>query len=423
MAKHSGKSLFATLVGTLVIAASPAAQKPRGFLEVSKLRTVQGPSFGTAVAIAGDTIAVGSPDYQGRGAVYLFEKNAGAWWPPNRVAKLTASDGSSGDEFGISVGVSGDTIVVGADRAHNQRGKLYVFEKPAGGWANMTETASLTALDFSSRMRFGYSVAIGGDTIVGGAFARSFSGTPDRGAAYVFEKPTGGWVDATEDAILTASDGATADSFGISVAISGGTIVAGAAGANVGANNNQGAAYVFERPQGSDWGNTTETAKLVAAREHASVELQLVGDLDVLARDAPAEGRGAAKQPVAGRRGLQREAVVGQLHRAPETLSDVPVQGDADPRLAPAEADGRRRVLQQQVAVEVDRERAVGLLAHQEEAGPAAYGRIPGRARVDVDPTGDDGSRAGSARPPRAARARRTRRCRSCRCSPRPRGR
>ena len=107
-------------------------------------------------------------------------------------------------------------------------GSAYVFVKPGGGWANATQTAKLTASDATDADFFGGSVAISGDTIAVGAYGDDIGAAEDAGSVYVFVKPAGPWMNATQTARLTASDGAGADALGISVAISGNTIVAGA---------------------------------------------------------------------------------------------------------------------------------------------------------------------------------------------------
>jgi hypothetical protein len=116
-------------------------------------------------------------------------------------AKLTASDGASSDEFGYAVAISGNTAVVGAENHNGDQGVTYVFVKPAGGWASMTETAELTASDGLSGDFFGSSVAIDGDTVVVGApsHPNGGSGNSGRGAAYVFVKPAGGWMSWVSD--------------------------------------------------------------------------------------------------------------------------------------------------------------------------------------------------------------------------------
>jgi trimeric autotransporter adhesin len=184
-------------------------------------------------------------------------------------AKLTASDGAANDNFGISVGVSadGNTVVAGSWHANANQGAAYLFVKPASGWATTTETAKLTASDGATNDFFGFSVALSGDssTVVVGAFDAS-TALGSKGAGYVFVKPASGWVTTTETAKLTASDGAGGDQFGGSVAVSGAgdTIVGGASGAKIGSNANQGAAYLFVKPA-SGWATTTETAKLTAS--------------------------------------------------------------------------------------------------------------------------------------------------------------
>src|SRR5579884_2381082 len=88
----------------------------------------------------------------------------------SQAAELTASDGAAGDLMGESVAVSGSTIVVGAPDhqvgANPQQGAVYVFTKPASGWANATQTAELTASDGAASDMLGFSVAISGQTIV-----------------------------------------------------------------------------------------------------------------------------------------------------------------------------------------------------------------------------------------------------------------
>ena len=136
-------------------------------------------------------------------------------------AKLTASDGAANDHFGVSVAIAGDTIVVGAygdDDSGSDSGSAYVFTRTGTTW---TEQTKLTASDGAAGDQFGTSVAITGDTIVVGADLDDTAS----GSAYVFTRTGTAWM---EQAKLTASDGAAVDSFGISVAIVGDTIVVGA---------------------------------------------------------------------------------------------------------------------------------------------------------------------------------------------------
>jgi hypothetical protein len=163
-------------------------------------------------------------------------------------AKLTASDGASGDQLGGSVAVFGDTVVAGAPgvtvAGRLAQGAAYVFVKPAGGWASETEAAKLTASDGAAGDQLGASVAVSGDTVVAGAPGAT-GNSQFAGATYVFVKPAGGWASETEAAKLTASDGATGDALGASAGVSGDTVVAGAQFATVNGHPFQGAAYVF----------------------------------------------------------------------------------------------------------------------------------------------------------------------------------
>ncbi len=182
----------------------------------------------------------------------------------HQIAQLTPVDVghvTRAGAYSVVVSPDGNTIVVGDEsasvKANQQVGAVYVFVKPAGGWTNMSQTATLTASDGHYGTLLGCSVAIVGNTIVAGAKGLQAG---EQGSAYVFLKPAAGWKDMTQTAELTPSDGVPHDYFGNIVSMSGNTIVASAPGVD----NDQGAAYVFVKPQGG-WVNMTETAKLVAA--------------------------------------------------------------------------------------------------------------------------------------------------------------
>ncbi|MFN2468534.1 MAG: FG-GAP repeat protein [Gaiellaceae bacterium] len=213
-----------------------------------------GDEFGISVAVSGDTALVGvwADDVGGRadqGAAYVFIRSAGVWTVQQ---KLTAADGAAGDLFGRSVAISGDTALVGAFGddvgANANQGSAYVFTRTGGVW---TEEQKLTAGDGAANDYLGgfFGVAISGDTAVVGASLDDVGATADQGSAYVFTRSAGVW---SEQQQLTASDGASGDAFGWSVAISGDTALVGADGDDVGANSAQGSAYVFTRT-GTVW--------------------------------------------------------------------------------------------------------------------------------------------------------------------------
>ncbi len=227
-------------------------------------------NFSISVDIYGDYIVIGAngDDDNGSssGSAYVFQKPTTGWEDMTETAKLTASDANYYDYFGNSVSISDTTIVIGAngdDDNGSSSGSVYVFVKPATGWTDMTETAKLTTSDGVSGDYLGYSVDISENTIIAGAYYKSDSGYCS-GSAYVFEKPSTGWVDdTTETAKLIASDEVEYDYFGYSVSISGSTVVVGSYGDDDNGSSS-GSAYVFEKPT-SGWANMVETAKLTAS--------------------------------------------------------------------------------------------------------------------------------------------------------------
>ncbi len=216
--------------------------------------------YGQSVSIDGDYAVVGAPGgYLMNGEAYVFYNNNGSW---ERVAVLTASDGDYNNQFGYSVSIIGNNIVVGAPNSNSEEGSAYVFVKPSSGWHNMEETAVLTASDGAVDDKFGYSVAISNDAVVVGA-TQDDDNLSNSGSAYVFSKPSSGWADMTQTAKLLDHAGDMDDNFGCSVAISGDDIVVGA-NLGDGGGADDGIACVYTKP-GSGWTNTNETARLRAA--------------------------------------------------------------------------------------------------------------------------------------------------------------
>ena len=110
--------------------------------------------------------------------------------PFSAEGMLTASDGGESDLLGFSVSISGDTAVVGAPNAVGQRGAVYVFERPAAGWESTSAyTARLTASDGAAGDQFGGSVAISGDTVAVGSSGAKIGVKSAQGADYVYVKP------------------------------------------------------------------------------------------------------------------------------------------------------------------------------------------------------------------------------------------
>jgi len=225
------------------------------WVETRKLTASDGAErdhFGWSVAVSGSTVVVGAiGDNTFQGSAYVFNRQGGSWV---ETQKLTASDGGTG-EFGYSVAINGSTVVVGAISSNSFQGAAYVFNRQGGSWV---EEQKLTTSDGATFDLFGWSVAVSGSTVVVSARGDTVGANFDQGSAYVFNRQGGSWV---EEQKLTASDGAAIDEFGLSVAISGLTVVVGSAGDGIGGNSFQGAAYVFNR-QGGDW---VETQKLSAS--------------------------------------------------------------------------------------------------------------------------------------------------------------
>jgi len=180
-------------------------------------------------------------------AVILSPVAAQAAFDPPQVQQILPGTRRVGDQFGISVAVDSSVgqgfLVVGAfrnDEVQPDAGKAYVFERGVGAWSEMDE---IFAPDGEASDRFGFAVAIDGDTLaIGAPDARKDAGNPTAGAVYVFTYPGTGsqWIFQQK---LTASDGVNGDAFGWAVDIQGDTIAVGALEKGSGL----GAAYAFAR--------------------------------------------------------------------------------------------------------------------------------------------------------------------------------
>lgn len=257
--------------------------------------------FGQSVALFGNTAVVGAPSERSNaigvngietdqsaprsGAAYVFVRN-GTNWTQQAYLKASNAEGLDlgayygGDVFGYSVAISHDTIVIGApdeessapgvngDQSDNnapRSGAAYVFVRNGTNW---TQQAYLKASNpgggefdsFVGGDNFGWSVTVSGDMVVVGAPGEESNATEINGdqsdnsayrcgAAYVFVRSGTNW---SQEAYLKASDASPSDNFGCSVALSGNTVVAGAAGASTVAQYGPGAAYVFVR-SGAQW--------------------------------------------------------------------------------------------------------------------------------------------------------------------------
>ena len=207
--------------------------------------------FGISVSISGDYAIVGAHLVDGdaktdQGAAYIFARQDGTWL---EQAKLTASDGRAGDNFGISVGINGDYVVVGAPKAGGiwfLQGAAYIFMRTGTTWL---QQAKLTASDGVIGENFGTSVSIDGNYIIAGA-PNARVQYANEGAAYVFVRTGTVW---TQQSKLVVSYGEYNDHFGNSVSISGDHAILGAPfrDANIYVAD-VGAAYIFVR-NGNTW--------------------------------------------------------------------------------------------------------------------------------------------------------------------------
>jgi hypothetical protein len=261
----------------------PQAGADTGWLEEQKLFASDGAAgdiFGESVSISGDYAIVGASgdddNGSGSGSAYIFLRSGTGWV---QQAKLTASDGNALDFFGWSVSISGDYAIVGAyyddDNGMADSGSAYIFKRDGTTWSQQPK---LTASDGAGSDRFGCSVSISGDYAIVGAFRDDDKGSGS-GSAYIFLRSGTSW---SEQAKLTASDGAADDDFGYSVSISGDYAIVGAYGDDVYELVDPGSAYIFKR-DGTSWSEQRKLHVLDgAASDYFGYSVSISGDYAVI---------------------------------------------------------------------------------------------------------------------------------------------
>ena len=216
-----------------------------------------GDHFGNSVSILGDYAIVAAhwdaDNGYHSGSAYIFKRDGSSW---NQQAKIVASDGAAGDLFGNSVSISGDYAIVGAyydDDRGDESGSAYIFKRDGTTW---NQQSKITASDGVAGSYFGISDSISGEYAIVGAFGDDDNGSWS-GSAYIFKRNGTTW---SQHAKIMASDGEMDDWFGISVSISGDHVIVGACGDDDNGYHS-GSAYIYKR-DGTTW---SQQAKITAS--------------------------------------------------------------------------------------------------------------------------------------------------------------
>jgi hypothetical protein len=234
--------------------------------------------FGRSVAISGNRIVVGEPNFerngQTPGAAYVYELSRSGW---TQQAQLLASDGRDFDDFGVAVAIDGDTILVAADSTDGPMsgavGAVYVYSWTGSEWV---ETQKLIASDGARGGFYGGAVALEGDTAVIGRYWDSV-GANHSGSAYVFTRSGSTWSETQK---LLAPNAAPEDNMGFAVAISGDTIVVGAPNRFSAAPDDAqvGRAFVYARTDGLWELNTVLRASNAAPFDQFGISVAIDGE-------------------------------------------------------------------------------------------------------------------------------------------------
>lgn len=242
---------------------------------LSPLEDGPGRYFGYSVALEGDRLVVGANAYlnpEEPSAAFVFDRVNGVW---EQTQRLQPDDGTAGDRFGTAVAVAGDRILVGAPDAlvgGVPTGAVYVFDLEHSTW---TQTAKLSGSGAVSGGLFGIDLALssnGKRALIGAPYERA----GERGAAYVFEKDAGAWVQSVK---LVGPMSAPGDHFGFGTSLGDDLAIVGAPSVdhNV-VHVDRGSTYVFRRLATGEWLNTQTLIPTTIVTQEFGLETALSGD-------------------------------------------------------------------------------------------------------------------------------------------------
>lgn len=236
---------------------------------------VDNDAFGNAVAMSGNFAIIGANGVDiganvSSGAAYVFTRSGTIWVFEQKL--LCPEGGLTQRNFGWSVSISGTLAIVGSNHLNSDQGWAYVFERVTGG------NTWVWRIGFQGAGKLGYSVGVSGETIVMSAYGADIGSNMDQGQAPVYCRIGGTW---TYQGTLMASDGAANDYFGYNIAISGDRIIVGAHADDV-SNVNQGSAYVFTRT-GTTWSQRQKlTAQDNGAGDFFAWSVAINGDTAIM---------------------------------------------------------------------------------------------------------------------------------------------
>jgi len=224
-----------SIFGAALVAAVTASA---GAQTIAGGRTEPAAAFGGAVAISNGDVLVGEPFNNIRsGLVYIYRKAGGSW---TEASTLAASDGKAGDGFGSAIAVDGTTMLVGAVRSNDNRGTVYVFQRQ--GSSAWRETARLAGADVAAGDQFGATIALRGDLALVSAPGQA----KGAGAVYVFRRTGANWAQAGK---LVSPEAKDQVRFGSAIAFDGDRLLI----SEPGANERAGAVHLFTRDASGEY--------------------------------------------------------------------------------------------------------------------------------------------------------------------------
>jgi hypothetical protein len=236
-----------------------------------------GDGFGHSVSIDGNYAIIGAyrddEKDTNSGAAYIFYWDGSSWTQQQKLMTTDPDTLDDGDQFGIAVSISGDKVIIGANKDNSDTGSAFVFHRSGLNWNAISKLEASTG---SNSDFFGYSVSIDGNSAIIGAYQDDDNGG-NSGSAYVFYWTGSIWGDggspSNENTHILASDGAAGDLFGYAVAISGSYALSGA--------SVKSAVYFLQR-NGTSWSQNNYQPNDIGATDQFGAAVDISGNLVII---------------------------------------------------------------------------------------------------------------------------------------------
>ena len=243
-------------------------------------------TFGQSIDIDGDTIAVGAYFFNGggysiSGAAYIFTRSGSTWTQQQR---LLAPSPQNNGYFGTTIALSGDSVIVGEFGDNSLQGAAHIFTRSGSTWSHQQEITASGGTNPGNR-RFSINLDIDGDTAVVGAYYENFGFSPvntEAGAVYIFTRSGSTWTQQQRIGYESIESNKSFAYFGQSISLEGEVVAIGSPFRSTEPSPQYGGVHIYKKGSGSTWTKQSSISTLSSGNDQTSgqfgISVGLSGD-------------------------------------------------------------------------------------------------------------------------------------------------